>query len=70
MLLVVPVAMLLIIGLGAMLSASSVISIRETGDHLFYFKRQIIWVALGIVTFVAARCWRSRPPGSGQDHPV
>jgi cell division protein FtsW len=53
-LLVVPVAMLLIIGLGAMLSASSVISIRETGDHLFYFKRQIIWVALGIVTFVAA----------------
>ena len=53
-LLVVPVAMLLIIGLGAMLSASSVISIRETGDHLFYFKRQIVWVALGLVAFLAA----------------
>ncbi|MEA3503124.1 MAG: hypothetical protein U9R47_10145, partial [Actinomycetota bacterium] len=46
--LVVPVIMLLIVGLGAMLSASSVISIRETGDHLFYIKRQIIWVGMGL----------------------
>ena len=51
-LLVVPVVMLLIIGLGAMLSASSVVSIRETGDHLFYIKRQILWVGLGIIAFV------------------
>ncbi len=56
--LVVPVIMLLIIGLGAMLSASSVISIRETssisetGDHLFYMKRQIIWVGLGLASLV------------------
>jgi len=51
-LLVVPVVMLLIIGLGAMLSASSVVSIRETGDHLFYIKRQVLWVGLGIAAFV------------------
>ena len=51
-LLVVAVVMLLIIGLGAMLSASSVVSIRETGDHLFYIKRQILWVGLGIIAFV------------------
>jgi cell division protein FtsW len=56
--LVVPVIMLLILGLGAMLSASSVISIRqtssvtETGDHLFYMKRQIIWVGLGLFSLV------------------
>jgi cell division protein FtsW len=51
-LLVVPVVMLLIVGLGAMLSASSVISIRETGDHLFYIKRQIMWVGLGLAALV------------------
>ncbi|MEA3502084.1 MAG: putative lipid II flippase FtsW [Actinomycetota bacterium] len=50
--LVVPVIMLLIVGLGAMLSASSVISIRETGDHLFYIKRQIVWVGLGLAALV------------------
>ena len=53
-LLLVPVVLLLIVGLGAMLSASSVISIRETGDHLFYFKRQIMWVGLGVATLVIA----------------
>ena len=51
-LLVVPVVMLLIIGLGAMLSASSVVSIREFGDPLFYIKRQVIWVGLGLAAFV------------------
>ncbi|MEA2023682.1 MAG: putative lipid II flippase FtsW [Actinomycetota bacterium] len=56
--LVVPVIMLLIVGLGAMLSASSVVSIRETssisqtGDHLFYMKRQIVWVGLGLASLV------------------
>lgn len=51
-LLVVPVVMLLIVGLGAMLSASSVVSIRETGDPLFYMKRQVLWVGLGLAAFV------------------
>lgn len=51
-LLIVSVVMLLIVGLGAMLSASSVISIRETGDPLFYIKRQVLWVGLGLAAFV------------------
>jgi cell division protein FtsW len=51
-LLVVPVVMLLIVGLGAMLSAASVVSIRETGDHLFYIKRQLVWVGVGLVALV------------------
>jgi cell division protein FtsW len=51
-LVVVPVVMLLIVGLGAMLSASSVISIREFGDHLYYIKRQVLWVGLGLAAFV------------------
>lgn len=41
--------MLLIVGLGAVLSASSVVAIREGLDHLFYFKRQIIWIGGGVV---------------------
>ncbi len=51
-LLVVPVVMLLIVGLGAMLSASSVVSIRETGEAFFYIKRQVLWVGLGLAAFV------------------
>lgn len=51
-LLVVPVAMLLIVGLGAMLSAASVVSIREFGDSLHYIRRQLAWVGLGLVAFV------------------
>lgn len=50
--LVVPVIMLLIVGLGAMLSAASVVSFREWGDSLYYVKRQVVWVALGIVALV------------------
>jgi cell division protein FtsW len=50
--LVVPVIMLLIVGLGAMLSAASVVSFRETGDSLFYIKRQVVWVGLGVVALV------------------
>lgn len=53
-LLVVPIVMLLIIGLGAMLSAASVFSIREYGDHLYAFKRQVVWVGLGLVSLVGA----------------
>jgi cell division protein FtsW len=46
--------MLLIVGLGAMLSASSVVSIREspTADQFFLFKRQLLWVGLGLAAFV------------------
>ena len=50
--LVVPVVMLIIVGLGAMLSAGSVVSIREFGDHLYYIKRQAVWVGLGLIALV------------------
>ncbi|MGB9359760.1 MAG: putative lipid II flippase FtsW [Acidimicrobiia bacterium] len=50
--LVVPVVMLIIVGLGAMLSAGSVVSIREFGDGLYYIKRQAVWVGLGLVALV------------------
>lgn len=53
-LLVVPVVLLLIVGLGAMLSASSVISLRVTdgADALYFIKRQVVWVGLGLAAFV------------------
>ncbi len=51
-LLLLPVAMLMIIGLGALLSASSVVGIRSAGgDQFFFVKRQIIFIAVGLVAF-------------------
>ena len=52
--LLVPIATLLIVGLGAILSASSVAALRETGDHLFYFKRQLIWATIGLGAMLVA----------------
>jgi cell division protein FtsW len=54
MFLLVPVVLLVIIGLGAILSASSIVGLRETGDGLFYFKRQIAWLVVGVVAMVVA----------------
>jgi len=56
-LLLLPVIVLLIIGLGALLSASSVLAIREGKvDNLFYFKRQVIWSIGGLaLLLVGAR---------------
>lgn len=49
-LLLLPVVVLMIIGLGALLSASSVLAIREGRvDNLFYFKRQIMWAGFGLL---------------------
>jgi cell division protein FtsW len=63
MFLLVPVSLLVIIGLGAILSASSVVGLRETGDGLFYFKRQIAWLVVGVVgmvvaAFIPLRWWK------------
>jgi len=52
--LLVPVTLLVVIGLGAILSASSVVGLREAGDGLFYFKRQIAWLAVGLVGMLVA----------------
>ncbi len=53
-LLLLPVVMLMIVGLGALMSASSVVALRQTGDHLFFFKRQALFAGIGLVVFVAA----------------
>lgn len=61
--LMVVVAMLLTIGLGAMLSASSVVSIRSTNGQFQLFTKQVMWVGLGlsalvVATFVPYRFWQ------------
>ncbi len=49
-LLLLPVMVLMIIGLGALLSASSVLAIREGRlDNLYYFKRQAVFAGIGMV---------------------
>ncbi|MGI9584910.1 MAG: FtsW/RodA/SpoVE family cell cycle protein [Acidimicrobiia bacterium] len=60
--LLVVVAMLLTIGLGAMLSASSVVSIKANSGQFQLFTRQVMWVGLGmaalvIAAFVPYRFW-------------
>jgi cell division protein FtsW len=48
------VIVLLIIGLGALLSASSVLAIREGKvDNLFYFKRQVLFAGIGLGCLIA-----------------
>jgi cell division protein FtsW len=49
-----PVGLLLVVGLGAILSASSVPALRENGDSLYYFKQQLAWSAAGVVALIAA----------------
>jgi len=62
-LLLIPVVLLLVIGLGAMLSASSVAGLREAGDGLLYFRRHVMWLIVGVIGMVIAaliplRWWR------------
>jgi len=52
--LVVPMGLLVIVGLGMILSSSSVLAIDETGDGLFFFKRQVAWLLLGVGGLLAA----------------
>ncbi len=52
--LLVVVAMLLTIGLGAMLSASSVVSIKASAGQFELFTRQVMWVGLGLAALVVA----------------
>ncbi len=51
-LLLLPVITLLVVGLGAILSASSVVARLERGDQFFYFKRQVVYAVLGIGALV------------------
>jgi cell division protein FtsW len=41
----------LIIGLISLFSASNPVGLEEQGDGLYYFKRQLIWVWLGMIGF-------------------
>lgn len=54
--LMVPVALLVIIGLGALMSASSVVALIETGnaDSLYFVKRQLMWIGIGVVAMAVA----------------
>jgi cell division protein FtsW len=61
--LLIPVSLLAVVGLGAILSASSVHALESQQDSLFYFKRQLMWLGAGVVGLAAAaslpvRWWR------------
>lgn len=53
-LLLLPVMTLLVVGLGAVLSASSVIARIDKGDQFFYFRRQVVYAVLGIGVLIVA----------------
>lgn len=62
--LLVIVAMLLTIGLGAMLSASSVVSLKSNSDQFELFSKQVLWVGLGLLALVVTsvvpfRVWQT-----------
>lgn len=57
------VGVLGVIGLVMVLSASSVQSLREHGSSWYFFKRQVLWMALGLAAFAVTahvdyRRWR------------
>jgi cell division protein FtsW len=53
LMLAIPVAVLVVIGLGAVLSSSSVIAIREGLDQYHIFEKQLLFVAIGIGAMIA-----------------
>ena len=66
-LLVLAVAVLNIVGLVMVLSASSVESLDSKGNPWWFFERQLLWTTFGAVAFLAAsrfdhRRWRRMAP--------
>lgn len=62
-LLLATIAVLNVVGLVMVLSASSVSSLSNYGSSWFFFRRQILWIALGVAAFVFGaridyRMWR------------
>jgi cell division protein FtsW len=53
-LLLVPIAILSVIGLGATMSASAIIGLEEYGDKFYFFTSQLMWVGIGTVVLLAA----------------
>ncbi len=54
MLLVTTVAVLNVVGVVMVLSASSVVSLTDYGSAWYFFERQLMWTALGVLAFVVA----------------
>jgi len=50
--LLVLVVVLVVIGLGATQSASSAVAVEETGERLYFFKRQLIGVGIGTLALL------------------
>jgi cell division protein FtsW len=53
-LLLAPVAILSVIGLGATMSASAIIGLQEYGDKFYFFTRQLMWGGVGVVVLIVA----------------
>ncbi len=53
-LLLAPIAILSVIGLGATMSASAIIGLEEYGDKFYFFTSQLMWVGIGTVVLVVA----------------
>jgi cell division protein FtsW len=53
-LLLAPVAILSVIGLGATMSASAIIGLQEYGDKFYFFTSQLMWVGIGVVVLTVA----------------
>jgi cell division protein FtsW len=64
LLLLVTVAVLNVVGIVMVLSASSVVSLTTYGSAWYFFERQMIWTVLGVIGFTVAlridyRRWRA-----------
>ena len=53
-LLLAPIAVLSVIGLGATMSASAIIGLEEYGDKFYFFTSQLMWVGIGTVVLLVA----------------
>ncbi|MDH3396413.1 MAG: putative lipid II flippase FtsW [Acidimicrobiia bacterium] len=53
-LLLAPIAILTVIGLGATMSASAIIGLEKYDDKFYFFTNQLLWVGIGTVVLVLA----------------
>ena len=60
MLLAIVTALLIVMGLMMVLSASSVEALRSYGGAWVFFQKQAMWVVVGALGMVAAACWDYR----------
>ncbi|MBI1865681.1 MAG: FtsW/RodA/SpoVE family cell cycle protein, partial [Nitrospirae bacterium] len=52
--LLISVAILLVVGLGMVYSASGVMALKKHGDTFYFFKKQLLWVVIGLFAMAAA----------------